>query len=238
MNSFQIGFIKRAQEYGLDYQQAVELVKTADSRKEQAKDLIPMNAVGAIGDYLQPGGFGGYRAGKATALAKGLGKEPGITTTNPQLSSLLGAGAGALGGGAIGSLFNKPYDAASGMPGHGDMDPTGSILGALTGALAGYLAPSAVRRGDMKQNLSEYSHGAKIKPEKPDKMRGIGNILLPGSGNHRKGEAVGYNKLRGVEEDETMNTASNALQTVMPTTRLPLGIAQNYSADQIMDKKK
>jgi len=247
MNSFELGFTKRAHEYGLNQKLAQDLCKLAISnreeatkRDEKAKDLLPMNAAGALGDYVSLPGFGSYRAGKATALSKAIGKEPGITTTNPISSSLLGTALGGLAGGGIGHLLDQQglTSGPESFPGNHDGSPRGTLVGALAGALAGYLTPSAMRRGDMKHNLADYRGGAEVHPVKPDKLRGIGNLLLPFSGTHRKGEAVGYNKLRGVEEDETMNTALNALHHVMPSASLLGGMTQNYSADKTIDKKK
>ncbi len=243
MNGFELGFIKRAQEFGLDKYQAIELCKTAiegknPQRKKDAKDLIPQNFMGALGDYLTPGGFGGSRAGKATALSKSLGHKPGFSTTNPITSSTLGGGAGALGGGVLGNVLGHLTSNQQNMQDH---TANGTALGVLGGGLLGSLLPAYLRRGETKKNLAEYAGGAKVHPEAPDKMRGIGNITLPFSGAHRKGEAVGYNKLRGINEDESMDTALNIGRT-LPMTGLPThllgGITQNYSADNLIDKKK
>lgn len=220
----------------MDIQQARQLCKMAapeDSRKQKAKDYIPQNMAGAVGDYLTPGSFGGHRAGKATALAKGLGKEPGLTTTNPLSSSLLGMLTGTIGGGmggaALGNLLGSGEEAG----------PVGGLLGALGGGLAGGAIPTYMRRKETKQNLKEYGEGAKIKPEAPAKLRGLGNLLLPLSGAHRKGEAVGYNKLRGIDEDQTMDHAINAGRTIGGTPLSIIGGAlQNYSADSTMNKRK
>lgn len=230
--SFESGFIKRALEYGLDKYQAIALLKSAD-RKEKAEEYIPQNFIGAVGDYLTPGGFGGYRAGKSVALQKALGKKPGWASTNPLASTILSSLAGGLVGGAAGHQYEQRFDDGNGA---------GTGVGALAGTALGGLLPGFIRRSDTKDSLKEFADGAKINPKKPDKLRGIGNLTLPLSGHHRKGEAVGYNKLRGIDEDETMNTALNTSQLIPgpvgALSQLLGGHLQNYSADKTMDKKK
>jgi len=227
-NNFNNGFLKRAQEYGLTLAQGIDLLKTAD-RKQDAEDLIPQNTIGALGDYLTPG-FSGFRAGKATALGKSLGHEPDFTVTNPRSSaligSLLGAGAGGLAGHAV------------------DGDSQSTVLGALLGGALGGWAPTFHRRGKTKEYLKEYAEGAKVNPKEPEKLKGIGNILLPFSGSHSKVEAVGYGALKGHKpsvDEQITEHLFNTLQSlggISPAIPLAGGIGQNYSADQLLDKLK
>src|SRR5579872_256134 len=111
MKTFESGFIKRAIAYGYSESQAVQLLKTAfdpdskEGRKNLSKKLVPQNFIGAVGDYISNPGFGSYRAGKATALSKSLGHEPGFATTNPVTAGMLSSSVGGITGGSIGHML-------------------------------------------------------------------------------------------------------------------------------------
>ena len=142
------------------------------------------------------------------------------------MGALSSAGGGALGA-ILGSLTDSPGE------------HTGGALGGLSGVVLGKLLNTMVRRSQTKEYLKEYSDGAKVDPKQPKKLRGIGNILLPGSGAHRHGEAEAYQTLKGNKpHDNGLNTGMNWAQTIPglpPAIPWAAGSFQNYDADNIRD---
>lgn len=129
--SFIKGFLKRASEYGVEREQATQLLKEALSKSEayDYKASVPLNtvfaasppgvAIGAIKDLVSPHDIPSRLtnihlpalAGLLGGGAVGVGVDTATNANHPILAALVGGGLGGLWGGALGTdLYNQKID--------------------------------------------------------------------------------------------------------------------------------
>lgn len=125
--------------------------------KVPTKDLLDMDSFGgAYADILplDPTGLTstvgqGGRAGRATAMAEAIGKDPGFSVNYPSTSNAISTLLGALAGAGLG------YGGAT-LSGNSNSAPLTAGVGALGGGLAGMLLQNISRRGKMKEIAKAY----------------------------------------------------------------------------------
>ena len=127
------------------------------AEKVPTKDLLDMESFGgAYADIfpLDPTGITnqighGGRAGRATAMAEAIGKDPGFSVNYPLTSNAISTLLGALAGAGLG------YGGAT-LSGNSNSAPLTAGVGALGGGLAGMLLQNISRRGKMKEIAKAY----------------------------------------------------------------------------------
>ena len=244
-------------EFGSQVKEA--LVKAADSDKDKspassarndrkrraknrAEDLVPMQGFGrGYADYLLPSTFGGTRAGRATMIAKALGKKPDFSVSHPNtdtlLSSLGGSIFGGMGGMALGGLGGA-------LTGSLENAATGAILGGSLGGGVGSIAGAAgsgMQRREQMQKIQDSlageleQHGtSRLKLDAPQ-YSALSSILQPLSGAHRAGQADAYEALRdntryNATPGRTAGYLAAHVPYAGPLINMGHGMAQNFSA--------
>ena len=218
--------------------------------KSRAEDLVPMKGFGrGYADYLLPSTFGGTRAGRATMIAKALGKKPDFSVSNPNtdtlLSSLGGGIFGGLGGAALGGLGGA-------LTGNLENAATGAILGGGLGSGLGNIAgiaDSGMHRREQMQKIQDSlaseleQHGtSRLKLDAPQ-YSALSSILQPLSGAHRAGQADAYEALQdNTRYAKTPGRTAGYLAAHVPYAG-PLitmghGVAQNFSARDRMKQEQ
>lgn len=107
-------------------------------------DIFPFDPTGITSTVGQSG-----RAGRATAMAEAIGKDPGFSVNYPLTSNAISTLLGALAGAGLG------YGGAA-LSGNSNSAPLTAGLGALGGGLAGSLLQNISRRGKMKEIAKAY----------------------------------------------------------------------------------
>lgn len=187
-NAFLLGFTKKAQEYGLNEQQAFEFLKQAaeeERSKPKAKDILNLDGVGGLlADY--PATMHANRVGRATAMAKAIGydkSEIPTTLAHPMktdlLATLLGGVPGALAGAALG-----------GQSGSMDSARIGGTAGGIAGSLLGVLIKRKMARDEMRRISEEFdNHPVEGTFPESAETSTLRSLLLPYGGFHSKGES-------------------------------------------------
>ena len=218
--------------------------------KNRAEDLVPMKGFGrGFADYVMPSTFGGTRAGRATMIAKALGKNPDFSVSNPNtdtlLSSLGGGIAGGLGGAALGGLGGA-------LTGNLDNAGFGAILGGGLGYGLGNIAGIAGSGMDRREHMQKIQdslaseleqHGtSRLKLDAPQ-YSALSSILQPLSGAHRAGQADAYEALRdNTRYAKTPGRTAGYLAAHVPHAgpliNMGHGMAQNFSARDRMKQDR
>lgn len=209
-------------------------------RKAEMDIIYPKGILPTVTDYAFPYSSA-TNAGKRTALAKALGRQPSTNLEYPLSRELLNTLVGALAGGAAGAgLGGLIGDEQGGPMGGAGGVGVGAAAGGLLGALAGVMKRRYDARQEHAQNEKDYIAGAEKRPVLPLKKSLLSQIFTPLSGFHRAGEATAFSKLKGnMHETETLNKLMNALSTVSPSPGSLLGGAvQNVRANEIIDRNK
>lgn len=216
------------------------LVKTA--AKPDVEKMLNMDSFGGlyvdtlpIGDIL---GFSvnsrAQRAGRATAMAEALGKDPGFLVNYPKTTDFLGALGGGLIGAGTGHLGSRTFDS----------NPTlGTIAGGIGGGLLGYLLTGLLRRGEMKDIADAYDKApaSKIKPK--DHNPSSFDIF---GGAHNKGRQRAIAAMLGLDSDPSdysgfdivsgpVSTITNALSSPA-VGEIIAGLVQNRNARDLRGK--
>jgi hypothetical protein len=206
-------------------------------RKAEMDDIYPKGVLPTATDYLF-GASSATNAGKRTALAKALGRQPSTNLEYPisreLLNTLVGALAGSAAGAGLGGLIGNEQGGPIGGAG------VGAAAGGVLGALAGLIKRRYDARQEHDQNEKDYIAGEEKRPVLPLKKSLLSQLVTPLSGFHRAGEATAFSKLKGNRhETETLNKLVNTLATLSPTPgRLLGGAVQNVRANEIIDRNK
>ena len=206
-------------------------------RKAEMDDIYPKGVLPTATDYLL-GTSTATNAGKRTALAKALGRQPSTNLEYPLsrelLNTLVGALAGGAAGAGLGGLIGNEEGGSIGGAG------VGAAAGGVLGALAGIMKRRYDARQEHAQNEKDYIAGEEKRPVLPLKKSLLSQLVTPLSGFHRAGEATAFSKLKGnMHETETLNKLVNTLATLSPTPgRLLGGAVQNIRANEIIDRNK
>ena len=252
-------------EFGAHVKEA--LVKTADSdddkspassarndrkrrAKNRAEDLVPMEGFGrGYADYLLPSTFGGTRAGRATMIAKALGKRPDFSVSNPNTDTLLSSLGGGIFGGVGGMALGGLAGAATGRL---DNAASGAILGGGLGYGLGNIAGiagSGMHRREQMQKIQDSlaseleQHGtSRLKLDTPQ-YSALSSILQPLSGAHRAGQADAYEALRdntryNATPGRTAGYLAAHVPYAGPLINMGHGMAQNFSARDRMKQEQ
>lgn len=216
-------------------------------RKEQADKILNMDSLlGRGADYLALP-WGGERAGRATQLSRGAGKEPSFNLRHPSSAGLIQMLLGGAGGAAIGGLtgfsggLSKNLTRTDGyVPAFNDTGIYG-LVGAAGGAgLGALLAPligTYLRRKEMKRAKEDYVDSGTSNPEVPEFSQAA-TFLAPLRGPHRMGQLQAYEAMTGRSDGLETRSHWNDVGYLAPAI-MPVGsgiapyAAQNIVADDI-----
>ncbi len=226
----------------------------ANSRPK-AKDLVDVDSTGvALSDYLGMGGMvlpfvnqaARARYGRADAMARAAGMDPGYLLQHPQTTQaggvLAGAGLGALA--TAGTLSALRHAGVGGtLPSDKPLGVENAVLpiaGAAVGATAAGLLMALLRRRRMRQINKEFDSVKTLNPQVEETPDTVEAFFSPFSGVHRQAKARTNRKLLGKDEGEDVRDftgtsiaggISDVVAPILPPAGLVGAIASGYAGN-------
>jgi hypothetical protein len=208
-----------------------------------SKDLLDMDSFsGLLADYYPIAGVNPAaesRAGRATAMADAIDKNPGFFVKKPITSTLLTSVPLSIAGAFAGNALSRGEDHLTNM--------LYTLGGTAAGGVLGSLLSSAIRRSGMKDVAKAFDAEKSRKAQDFE----LGSTFLPYGGMHDLGRAEAIQALRGkIKPSEVGNygaypyaavggdLAGSLLGVPIPLGMLGTRAAAREEARALLDKGK